>query len=212
MRALVRLKDPLNFPLNIIVDVGVRSFKVLLEDDGTPILRSKVVQRSNPFAAQMNTSPNQLDLSKVIPQPTASVQPCSNPPLCNTYQIQSSAKGKQVLSSQPSVDILGETIELGFGLGHSTVSEDAGCLSKQHTPPETTDVVGEMLPAKLNRFTGDRPFEAPRIPPVSLERKRKGTLFPYRAEVMHGCSMTIELPCDGNSDSSLAAIHTSHLP
>lgn len=44
LRALVHLKSPANFLMKIIVDVGVRRFKDRLEDDGIPVLRSKVVQ------------------------------------------------------------------------------------------------------------------------------------------------------------------------
>lgn len=44
LRVLVHLKAPVSFPLEIIVDVGISSFKVKLEDDGIPILRSKIVQ------------------------------------------------------------------------------------------------------------------------------------------------------------------------
>lgn len=44
LRVLARLKKTIIFSKKIIVDVGFRSFKVLLEDDGIPTLRSKVVQ------------------------------------------------------------------------------------------------------------------------------------------------------------------------
>lgn len=39
LRVLAHLKKPIVFPMEVIVDVGFRSFKVLLEDDGIPILR-----------------------------------------------------------------------------------------------------------------------------------------------------------------------------
>lgn len=43
LRSLVKLKSPVSFLLEITMDVGVRNFKVKLEDDGVPVLRSKVV-------------------------------------------------------------------------------------------------------------------------------------------------------------------------
>lgn len=61
LRALVRLRSPTSFPLVIIEDVGVRSFKVRLEDHEVPILRSKVVQglkaQLNPNKKQANPIP-----------------------------------------------------------------------------------------------------------------------------------------------------------
>lgn len=38
------------FPIEMIVDVGVRSFKVHLEDDGVPVLRFKIIQGPKPQA------------------------------------------------------------------------------------------------------------------------------------------------------------------
>lgn len=38
LRALVSLQAQVNFPLEIIIDVGIRSFKVRLEDDRIPVL------------------------------------------------------------------------------------------------------------------------------------------------------------------------------
>lgn len=44
LRVMARLKIAISFPMEIIVDVGVQSFKVLLKDSGIPILRSKIIQ------------------------------------------------------------------------------------------------------------------------------------------------------------------------
>lgn len=38
LRVLACLKKPIVFTMEVIVDVGFKSFKVLLEDDGIPIL------------------------------------------------------------------------------------------------------------------------------------------------------------------------------
>lgn len=67
----MRLKEIINFPLNMIVDVGVRSFKVCLEDDGIPVLHSKVVQRSNSQPTQTKIAIN-LDSSKDCSQSNVS--------------------------------------------------------------------------------------------------------------------------------------------
>lgn len=88
----------------------------------------------------------------------------------STHQIPSSAKGKQILASLPRVDIHSETIKLVSDLNLSTGTEDVGNLTNRNTQPEMTDVVGEKLPNELNRSSGDRPVEAPWIPPVSCER------------------------------------------
>lgn len=70
-----------------------------------------------------------------------------------------------------------------------------------------------MLLDDLNRSSGDKPVEAPQIPPVSHKRNEEGDrLLPNRADMKHGCSSTFELPRDGNSNSLFGAMHTSHSP
>lgn len=128
----MRLKEPINFPLHMIVDVGVRSFKVRLEDDGTSILRYKVVQRSNS-------------------QPNSAVQPRYGPPYRSTHEIPPSAKGKQVIETQPRAIVQGKTVEIGFGFDHPTGTEDGDHLSKLFTPPEMTVVVSKRLREKRGR-------------------------------------------------------------
>lgn len=44
----MRLKSPTSFPLDMIVDVGVRNFKVRFEDDGIPFIHSKTVHGPAP--------------------------------------------------------------------------------------------------------------------------------------------------------------------
>lgn len=67
LKVLALLKNAVSFPMEIIIDIGVRSFKVLLEDSGIPILLSKVIQasaassKSNLIApAQWTSSSNML--------------------------------------------------------------------------------------------------------------------------------------------------------
>lgn len=169
LRALVRLKAPTNFPFVIIVDVGVRSFKVSLEDDGTPVLRSKVVQKliSQPASKKTTTVPN---LTQVADQITSFDFQPRDPHTCSIDQIPSLNKGKHIFTYHPRVNSHVETVGHASGLGHSMGSKDAGSHSSHHSTPETTVAVNDKPLSKSNQCSGDRPNEALRIPPVSLER------------------------------------------
>lgn len=88
MRVLVRLHSPMVFPLDMIVDVGVSSFKVSLQDDGIHVLHSKVVQ-----------GPKSQDLSLKAPIVVSTSQarnqfPFILQPSCNTHQISRELKRK----------------------------------------------------------------------------------------------------------------------
>lgn len=56
LRALVRLKSQTVFLIEMIVDMGFRSFKVHLEDGGISVLRSKIVQGPVMQASTQKTS------------------------------------------------------------------------------------------------------------------------------------------------------------
>lgn len=65
LRVLLRLINPASFPLNMIVDVGVRSFKVRLEDDRIPVIHSKVVHGLSSIVSDHKvpaTIPSSLDV------------------------------------------------------------------------------------------------------------------------------------------------------
>lgn len=85
LRVLARLKKPISFPMVIIVNVGVRSFKVLLEDSGIQVIRSKVVQgpviqpTSSPPDPVRNSSASNLDMEV---------------PRRSTHQVEKVLKGK----------------------------------------------------------------------------------------------------------------------
>lgn len=44
LRVLARLRKAISFLMEIIIEVGVRSLRVLLEDLGTQVIRSRIVQ------------------------------------------------------------------------------------------------------------------------------------------------------------------------
>ncbi|KAH7657105.1 Zinc finger CCHC-type protein [Dioscorea alata] len=96
MKALVRLKSPIAFPLILTVDVGVRSFLVRLEDDGAPIIRSKIIQGAAAASSSQRTS-NPPDPTSAIPS-----QPQSSS-AGNPHRFSWREKGKAQLShSRPA--------------------------------------------------------------------------------------------------------------
>lgn len=103
LRALVRLKSSTAFPIEMIVDVGVRSFKVKLEDDGVPVLRSKIIQGPVPVAPSPKKSSDSLSLVSSKPlKPQNLHQPA--PPSRSTHQIPREDKGKILLELIAAAD------------------------------------------------------------------------------------------------------------
>lgn len=79
LRAFTRLKSPIIFPMEVVVDVSVWSLKVLLEDYGVLVLRSKIVQAPKktansfydiPFRAANSQSIPPLSQQPAIPAPS----------------------------------------------------------------------------------------------------------------------------------------------
>lgn len=94
--------------MEIIINIGFRSFKVLLEDNGISALRSKVVKVSvttaQPSLANIiQTSSLDWDVSRSnIPLPRRS-----------THQVHSDLKGKKIVSP---IRISAKSVERSFGL------------------------------------------------------------------------------------------------
>lgn len=111
LKVLALLKNAISFPMEIIIDIGVRSFNVLLEDSGIPILLSKVVQastdssKSNLIAPAQRTSSSNTVVTEQTPQTS-----------CSTHQIPSEHKSKSQALVMPSIEISGKSVECGSGL------------------------------------------------------------------------------------------------
>lgn len=105
LRALVRLKAPTAFPLDVIVDVGVRSFMVRLQDDDVPTLRSKFIQGP---AVITTTHPK-------VPPPPPTLP--DTQPIRSVHQISREVKGKDPIPHVSSLNSYGKIVEHSSDLG-----------------------------------------------------------------------------------------------
>lgn len=71
LRLMARLNRLISFPMEMVMDVGVRSFKVLLEDSGILILRSRMLQvlatNPSPSSAEESGQVLRSPLKVVVP-------------------------------------------------------------------------------------------------------------------------------------------------
>lgn len=111
LRVMARLKKPLAFPMQLIVDVGMRSFLVLLEDSGFPSLRSKI--------SHANVIPVK-PVESLEANMSSHVGPAPPPPNNRTStKLHPDLKGKAPAFASPSTDISGKHVELGSMLSQS---------------------------------------------------------------------------------------------
>lgn len=113
LRTLVRLKSTTVFPVDLIEDVGLRSFKVILYDDGVPTLRSKIIQRK--ITASSTQAKNHP------PEPHTYTLWSSR----STYQLSKELKGKDPQLQDHPPEPHGRTVECGSCLGYISGSKES---------------------------------------------------------------------------------------
>lgn len=118
LRVMARLKKPIAFPLQMVVNVGMRSFFVLLEDSGIPILRSKISH-----GVSNSEKPVMFKESSAIPRQmnAGHADPFSSQVPVNSSSLPSSSRGKAPVISL-DIDNSGKYVELSSVFGHSMVN------------------------------------------------------------------------------------------
>lgn len=165
------------------MDVGVRSFKVKLEDDGIDVLRSKVIQGSVIHKSSQTTPDNTNSL------PFA-------PPSRSSLHSSKADRGKGILSQSLVDDNPDETVECSSGLGHSTRIDSCESLEAIPQPPSDQALAG---------ITGSSS--------ASREKPDDGDiLLPCSGNMLAGCSSAVSLPRDGDSTILFGTMHSFLLP
>ncbi|KAH7666770.1 Zinc finger CCHC-type protein [Dioscorea alata] len=186
MKALVRLNSPTSFPIDLTVDVGVRSFKVRLEDDGSHVIRSKIIH--GPVAAS-----NSLKTSPALP---------SQPPPAssgNPLRFTREEKGKAPLPSTRSV----ESSDFAVASHSDPVISRKAAISNSDDQPLD----------KVGRSSDDQRAVIPRIPPISGARIGEGdSLCMHSDDVSAERTTSVDLPRDQLAADSFGPLQLSSLP
>ncbi|KAH7677199.1 Zinc finger CCHC-type protein [Dioscorea alata] len=192
MKALVRLKSPIAFPLTLTVDIGVRSFLVRLEDDGAPIIRSKIIHGAAAASNPQRSSNTSDSPSAIISQPQTIAAGVP-------HRLSREEKGK-------------------FPISHS---RSAGASSVADHPlseigPVKTSVIlnsdDQPLP-EVGRSSDDQSAVLSRIPPISSVRTGEGdVLFMHSIDVSAERTTLVDLPRDQLSIDPIGTMHLSNVP
>ena len=218
MRVLVRLKKLIIFPMQIAVDIGVRSFIVLLEDSGIPILRSKIVQASAAPPKINASSSEQRDPITNSETDAPLTHAHSRQPPRGTHQIPREAKGKTPVQVLPSVENFGKSVEHGSGHGPSTEKGVVFIDTSRLTTPRSSLAMKKWS-------SGDwQESDAPMISLALGASAERGdtlcmnmgasaeggdTLCMSKGNVIAPCSMAVDRPRDLNSSDDVGAMQTS---
>lgn len=170
LRVMARLKKPLAFPMQLIVDVGMRSFLVLLEDSGFPSLRSKI--------SHANVIPVK-PVESLEANMSSHVGPAPPPPNNRTStKLHPDSKGKALAFASPSTDISGKHVELG-----SMLSQSVQCFPTEEVvnagdrQENSNLVVGDASPEGGNILcTLDPDVASTRSQAVDVPRDRNSCL------------------------------------
>ncbi|KAH7690318.1 Retroviral ribonuclease H protein [Dioscorea alata] len=191
MKALVRLKSSTPFPIDMTVDVGVRSFNVRLEDDGAPIIRSKVIRGSVPSSNAQANSKNRVSPSTLPLQPQILTS-------VNPGRLTREEKGKAPLPSSRSAEPLGAA---------------AASLSEPALPSKPLSLNSDDQPTPEVGRSSDVPCTvAPRIPPISCARTGEGDALCMHRNVIAERTTAVVMPRDQLSVNSLGSMPLSTLP
>lgn len=190
LRMMARLKKPIVFPMQMVVDVGMRSFFVMLEDCGTPSLRSKISHGSS-----ASVKPLVIKEPSAAPRmsPAGVANPSSQQVLCSYSAIPCGLIGKAPESVPTDIDIPGKRVELGSASGHSMM----------------------LIPTKEVGISGDRPVspgdqrEVSSLSTGGASSERGNSLCMAMLDVPSSCAMVVALPRDQLSHMLSVSMHTS---